>query len=85
MVLSANGKSSKHNIIGTPAPICYYCGKELDFEFDCSCLTCGRIACDNHNDVCQEDDDDYEEKGCDLVTCVVCSNEHTKTHHPEIL
>ena len=81
MVFSANGKSSRHNIIGVPAPRCYYCGRELDFEFDYSCITCGRITCDNHQEACSEDDDNYVEKGCDLVTCFVCFDEHTETHH----
>ena len=85
MVFSTNGKNSRQNIIGVPAPRCYYCGKELDFEFDYSCITCGHITCDNHNDVCQEEDDDYEEKGCDLVTCIVCFEAHTKAHHSDIL
>ena len=77
MVLSANGKSNI--IIGVPAPRCSYCGKELDFEFDYSCITC-----DNHNDVCQEEDDDeYMEKGCDLVTCFVCFEAHSKAHHSD--
>ena len=83
MVFWANGKISKQNIIGIPAPRCYYCGKELDFEFDYSCITCGRITCDNHQEVCQEYDDDYEEKGCDLGTCIVCFDAHTREHHPD--
>ena len=84
MVLSANGKSSINIIIGVPAPRCSYCGKELDFEFDYSCITCGRITCDNHNDGCREDDDDeYVEKGCDLVTCFVCFETHSKAHHSD--
>lgn len=86
MVLSANGKSSRHNIVGVPAPRCSYCGKELDFEFDYSCITCGRITCDNHQEICQEDyDDDYVEKGCDLVTCVECYDAHVEAHHSDTL
>ena len=86
MVLSANGKDSRHNIVGVPAPRCSYCGKELDFEFDYSCITCGHITCDNHHDICQEDyDDDYVEKGCDLVTCVACYDVHAEAHHSESL
>ena len=86
MVLSVNGKDSRHNIVGVSAPRCSYCGKELDFEFDYSCITCGQITCDNHHDICQEDyDNDYVEKGCDLVTCFVCFNEHMRTHHSDAL
>ncbi len=86
MVFSANGKSNSPNIIGVPAPECYYCGKQLDFDFNYSCITCRRITCDNHNDVCQEEyDDDYEEKECDLAACFVCLDTHMKAHHPEVL
>ena len=83
MVLSANGQSSRHNIIGVPASKCYYCGRELDFEFDYSCIVCGHITCNNHNDICQEEDEGYEGKGCDLVTCFVCLESHTREHHPD--
>ncbi len=86
MVVSVNGKNSKQNTIGVPDPRCFYCEKELDFEFDYSCITCGRITCDNHNAVCQEEyDGDYVEKECDLVTCFVCFEAHTKTHHSDII
>lgn len=85
MVISANGKSSRHNIVGVPAPRCYYCGYELDFEFDYSCITCGRITCDNHQEACSElDDDDHVEIGCDLVTCVACYDAHLEAHHSDI-
>ena len=84
MPLSTNGKSGRYNIIGVPAPSCSYCGKELDFEFDYSCITCGRITCDNHQEACSEEEGDYVEKGCDLVTCFVCFEAHTRTHHPDI-
>ena len=85
MPVSTNGKNGRHNIIGVAVPQCDYCGKELDFEFDYSCITCGRITCANHQDVCQEEGEDYEEKGCDLVTCIVCFDEHTKSHHSDLL
>ena len=85
MVLSANGKSGRHNIVGIMAPRCYYCGKELDFEFDYACITCGSITCDNHQEICQEEyDDDYVEKGCDSVTCVACYDAHLEAHHLDI-
>ena len=85
MLLTANGKNGVHGIAGIQYPICYYCGKELGLEFDYSCTTCGRITCDNHNDVCQEEyGEHYAEKGCDLVTCFVCLKAHTKAHHPNI-
>ena len=84
MPVSANGKASIQNVISVPSPECHYCGKGLDFQFDYSCITCGRLTCDNHNDVCSEEyDEDYEEKGCDLVACIVCIETHTKTHHPD--
>ena len=84
MVISANGKSNWQNVVGVSATRCYYCGKELDFEFDYSCITCGRITCDNHQEICQEEyNDDYEEKGCDLVTCVMCFSAHVEAHHPD--
>ena len=84
MPLSTNGTNGRHNIIGVPAPRCSYCGKELDFEFDYSCITCGHITCDNHQEICQEEyDDDYVEKWCDLVTCFVCFGEHMREHHPD--
>ena len=83
MLLSTNDKNGRHNIIGVTVPSCDYCGQELDFEFDYSCITCGHITCDNHNDVCQEEDEGYEGKGCDLVTCFVCLEAHTRTHHSE--
>lgn len=83
MTLSMNG-NGKHHMIGLATPRCDYCGKELDFKFDYSCLVCGHMTCDNHNDVCQEYGEDYEEKGCDLVTCYVCLEAHTKAHHPDI-
>ena len=82
MVFSANGKSGRLNITGIPTPRCYYCRRELDFEFDYSCINCGCITCDNHQEVCSEDDDNYVEKGCGLVTCFVCFDEHTISHHP---
>ena len=85
MPVSTNGKNGRYNIIGVPTPKCNYCGKELNFEFDYSCIVCGRITCDNHNDVCQEEDEDYVEKGCDLVACFVCLKAHTKAHHSDIL
>ena len=85
MVMSANGKSSRHFIVDGPTPRCCYCGKELGTEFDYSCITCGRIACDNHQEICQEDHDvDYVEKGCDLVTCVACYDAHVEVHHTNI-
>ena len=85
MVVSANGKSSSHNIVGVPASRCYYCGKELDFEFDYSCITCGHITCNIHQEICQDDyDDDYMEKGCDLVTCIACYDAHVEAHHSSI-
>ena len=83
MPLPTNGTNGGHNITGVSAPRCSYCGKELDFEFDYSCITCGNITCDNHQEACSEEDDDYEEKGCDLVTCLVCFEAHTKAHHPD--
>lgn len=85
MPVSTNGTSSGHGIIGVSAPRCHFCGKELDFEFDYSCIICGHITCDNHQDVCQEYDEDYEGKGCDLVTCYVCLEAHTKTCHSDVL
>ncbi len=86
MLFSANGKSSIHNIVGVQVPVCYYCGKGLDFEFDYSCITCGLITCDAHNEVCSEEyDEHYEEKGCDLVTCFVCFEAHTNAHHSDII
>lgn len=85
MVLSTNGKTSRHNIVGVSALGCFYCGNELGFVFDYSCITCGRMTCDNHQEICQEEyDDDYVEKGCDLVTCVACHGAHVKVHHPDI-
>ncbi len=78
MPLSANGTTGSHSIVGVPAPRCNYCRKELDFEFDYSCITC-----DNHQEIYQEEyDDDYAEKGCALVICFVCFEEHKKVHHP---
>lgn len=85
MVISSNGKVSRHNIVGVPAPRCYYCGNELDFEFDYSCITCGRITCDNHQRICQDDYDNYYvEKGCNLVTCTVCYDAHVEAHNSDI-
>ena len=84
MLVSSNGKGSLQNVISISAPECHYCGKDLDFQFDYSCITCGRITCDHHNNVCSEEyDEHYEAKGCDLVACIVCIESHTKTHHPD--
>ena len=83
MPVSTNGTSSGHGIIGVSAPRCHFCGKKMDFEFDYSCITCGRITCDNHQEACSEEEGDYVEKGCDLVTCIVCFDAHTRTYHPE--
>ena len=59
--------------------LCYYCEAGLDLEFDYTCIICGALTCDNHNDVCQAD---YEDGGsdCDLVTCYVCAEAHMKSH-----
>lgn len=86
MLLSVNGKNGVPGIAGVEFPACYYCGKDLGFEFDYSCVVCGRMTCDNHNDVCQEEyDEHYEEKGCDWVTCFRCLEAHMNAHHPDVL
>ena len=38
--------------------LCYYCEAGLDLEFDYTCIICGALTCDNHNDVCQVDYED---------------------------
>ena len=62
-----------------PELLCYYCEAVLDFEFDYTCVVCGTLTCDNHNEVCQIDEEESIE-GCDLVTCHVCAVEHMKSH-----
>ena len=62
--------------------LCYYCEAVLGLEFDYTCLICGALTCDKHNDVCQADDEEGS-GNCDLVTCHVCAEEHGKSHHSE--
>ncbi len=63
-----------------PGLLCYFCETILDLEFDYTCIICGTLACDKHNDICQADEAERTED-CDLVTCYVCVKRHTESQH----
>ena len=52
---------------------CYYCGGELPPPYDYSCIECGRLTCDNHNEICQNPECDYD------ITCYECMEAHVLT------
>ena len=60
---------------GNAIAVCDYCGRPLCPAFDCACVSCGRFACDNDSQSCQEDD-------CDVITCFACAVSHLAVRHP---
>ena len=52
---------------------CYYCGRELLPPYDYSCFDCGRLTCDNHQEICQQPECDYP------ITCYRCMEAHSLT------
>ncbi len=57
----------------TDGPVCYHCNRELEPQYDYSCLSCGRASCDYCSEACQADD-------CDDITCYRCVERHIATH-----
>ena len=59
----------------TPIALCDYCGRPLCPAFDHACIGCGRFACANDSQSCQEND-------CSVITCCACVVSHLAAHHP---
>ena len=62
--------------------VCHYCDTVLGLEYDYTCIECGTLTCDNHNELCQADDDERS-KDCDFVSCYVCFEQHMKYQHSD--
>ncbi len=52
---------------------CFFCGRELLHPYDYSCAECGRLTCDNDQEICQNMECDYP------VTCHKCMEAHHLT------
>ena len=58
-----------------PNEFCFYCNCLLEPMNDYSCISCGRLTCDNDCEICDDRD-------CGLITCVRCFEPHMQTEHP---
>ncbi len=54
---------------------CFYCDRSLEPIYDYSCISCGRLTCDDDCEVCDADD-------CGLITCTRCIGPHIQAEHP---
>ena len=54
---------------------CYYCGTQLDAQFNYFCISRERQACDNCCDACNAE-------SCDYISCSRCIDLHYSETHP---
>ena len=62
------------NFIQEDVAVCHYCNRELDPQYDYSCISCTRESCDYCNQACLE---------CDYITCSACIEQHMAAYHAE--